>query len=213
MARLTPKRRAISRWLSPPGTTGIERLAGLVLGPGAGPLVGADDHAGHAVIDARALPGRPRSAGRPSGRGSPAAGRTSGSARGRPATGISGGRSMSRSSSASRALARAAAFLAGQQAGGVAGVEQDHAALRQIGLDRARPARRRDRDGRAGPASRAAGTEPARRWRCRPAMRLARPRSRCAWPGRGSGPRRPASLSLVDVGRCPSRHRRAGSRA
>ena len=33
------------------------------------------------------------------------------------------------------ALAGAAAFLAGQQAGGVAGVEQDHAALRQIGLD------------------------------------------------------------------------------
>ena len=42
---------------------------------------------------------------------------------------------MSRSSSARRALAGAAALLAGQQAGGVAGVEQDHAALRQIGLD------------------------------------------------------------------------------
>ena len=109
---------------------------------------------------------------------------------------------MSCSSSARRALARAAAFLAGQQAGGVAGVEQDHAALRQVGLDpldgaggeirvvgRDRPVEQREQGQVVGgdvdrPAARAASIE----------VRIASTRVR---------PVRPASLSLVDVRRRP----------
>ena len=134
MARLTPNRRAISRCASPPGTTGNKRLAGVVLGPGAGPFVGADDHARDTVVDAwRGLVDPDRLAG-------PAAGKVLQQVE-RAGEHVVGRQGHQRrqvdpvQDLGEAVLARSAALLAGQEQGGVAGVEQDHAALGEVGLD------------------------------------------------------------------------------
>ena len=144
MTMLTPVRKAISRWRSPPGTTGIERLAAVVERPGRREVVGGDQDRADAV-DAARLPALVAVARRlgldPELAAVPAAREAAQQVERLGQHVVLGHRLQARNVEvAEQPLQRRAALAAHREAGRhalavVLGVEDDHAALLHVGVD------------------------------------------------------------------------------